>query len=142
MPHISKKELSSKILKQIQHDFKYLLYSEKNRIEIFENLLTETEYIMLAKRLAMVLLLTKDTQQSVIALKIQVSKSTVSRLALDYENGRFDAFKRYLKKNIKNEEELFKSLEKILTLGLPRYASMRDRAEWIHGKKNTYSNKK
>ncbi len=132
MSHISKKQLDTKTKNSIQNDFKYLLTNEKNRFEIFNDLLTETERIMLAKRFAVVLLLNKKIPQHIIAEKLKVSKSTVLRLNHDYSNGRFSSFINNIKKSKEKERDILKKLERILTLGMPQYASKKERWEWMN----------
>ena len=94
MPHVSKKELDSKTFKKIFT--KLVTTLEKAQREgrfafVINELLTDTEKIMLAKRLSVILMLSGKTPQHRIAEALMVSPSTVTRLSLDIQIGKYDS---------------------------------------------------
>jgi len=82
MTNISKKRLEPKVLKTINYQFiRTISQLDQRSTEIFlEDFLTATERTMLAKRLAILLLLEEDFSPYRIAHLLQVSTSTVRRL--------------------------------------------------------------
>lgn len=77
---------------------------------VFDELFTKTEKLMLAKRLAIILLL--DQGESIYAIEntLKVSPSTVARISLAYEEGKFTN----LIKEIKNQVGFISQMEKII----------------------------
>lgn len=104
MPHVSKRKLDQKTFDKI---FKKLVIvleraqSKQKLISVLDELLTETEKIMLAKRLAIILLLCGETPQHRIAEVLLVSPTTVSKIALQVEIGKYDSIK-----NISTKEKI------------------------------------
>lgn len=82
MPHISKKKLTTKAEKQLIQTFKLVLVKIGKQEEMDEfvfSLLSNTEQIMLAKRLAIVVLLEEKIPESTIANILNVTRETVAR---------------------------------------------------------------
>lgn len=82
MPHVSHKKLNKKIYKKIGNQFVEFvleLRSSKDTKNFLTNLLTRTERIMLAKRLAVICMLIRGYSFEVIQQILQVSPSTVDR---------------------------------------------------------------
>ena len=112
MPHVSKNELDKKTLGKIFGKLIAILsraQNERKLSSILDELLTETEKVMLAKRLAIVLMLSGSTPQHRISEALKVSPSTVTRLSLAIEIGKYD-----LIRNISKKDRV--DLEKILWL--------------------------
>lgn len=81
MPHISKKKLNQDTIKKLE---KYIISiikdtGTKTRVNIFNELLTKTEKVMLAKRIAILFLLRKGLSSYKISELLGVSSSTVDR---------------------------------------------------------------
>ena len=112
MPHVSKKKLDKKTRGKL---FSKLLtvfghaQNHRDLAHLFDEILTETEKIMLAKRLAMVLMLDSDIPWHRIAEALSVSTSTVTRYSLGVEKGRYDFIR-----NISKKDKTY--LEKIIWL--------------------------
>lgn len=82
MPHISSKKLKRKVFLKISDEFINFLANKKSPSDIkipLSELLTETERIMLAKRLALLIMLKKNFSFSKIANVLHVSPSTIER---------------------------------------------------------------
>lgn len=80
MPHISKNPVSEKVLRTIDAKFISLLSAHTSkRNKILGQLLTETERVMLAKRLSIIFLITRGLSTHKISSLLKVSPSTVAR---------------------------------------------------------------
>ena len=117
MPHISQKNISEKLLKEIVERMYTTLRSadrEAMVIPIFRELTTYTEKIMFAKRITMIFLLSKGVLFEDIWHLLQVSPTTLSKFSLALEKGQYNQLLKALKKG--GVDEL---IEKILRAGLP-----------------------
>lgn len=116
MPHVSKKKLTKEVLKRL--DKKLVTTFEnasdkRNFNKVFRELFTRTEKIMFAKRLAIIFLLSKEIPQHHIVDMLKVSPSTVAKMSLKVENGKFDT----LIATTKKQSELVNFIEYLLTAG-------------------------
>ena len=113
MPHVSKRFLEKGkflgINRQLYKVVSELVRSGKSKI-IFDELLTKTEKLMLSKRLAIIIML--DQKESIYAIEniLKVSPSTVARMLLLYENGKYVA----LLKEIKIQNSFWTQIQKII----------------------------
>ncbi|KKQ21491.1 MAG: hypothetical protein US45_C0007G0008 [Candidatus Nomurabacteria bacterium GW2011_GWA1_37_20] len=127
MPHISSKKLKKENLQKLYDEFNGALEksAKKSWIKFFLNdFLTQTEKIMLAKRFAVIYLLSKDVPTSYISESLCMSPTTIFRMSLKYEIGRYS----FLLKTIESENKnIWKILEKILRAGMPPRAG---RGRW------------
>ena len=127
MPHISSKKLKKENLQKLYDEFGRALEKSAQRswIKLFLNdFLTRTEKIMLAKRFAVIYLLSKDVPDSYISEALCMSPATIHRMSLKYEIGKYSS----LLKTIQREnKDIWKILEKILRAGLPPIAG---RGRW------------
>lgn len=82
MPHVSRKKLNKKIYQKIGDEFVQFVLDLKSSSEaksFLTNLLTKTERIMLAKRLAVIGMLFKGYSFEAIQQTLQVSPATVDK---------------------------------------------------------------
>ncbi len=134
MPHVSKNKLDEQTFERI---FKKLIsvlekaHGKNKFISVVEELLTETEKIMLAKRLAIVLMLFGDTPQHRISEVLFVSPSTIARISLAIELGKYNVIK-----SISTKERV--DLEKIIWLLLTAGGIMPPRAGRKYWKKKGF----
>lgn len=84
MPHISRQELDFKTKKQIIDTFEMVLGKmKKDEVSQFlYSILSETERIMLAKRLAIAILISSGLDQTKITRALGVTAETVHRVEL------------------------------------------------------------
>jgi len=125
MPHISSKKLKKEHLQKLYNEFSIALEksAKKSWARLFLNdFLTRTEKIMLAKRFAVIYLLSKDLPASYISESLYMSPATISRMSVKHDNGKYSS----LLKTIKNEN-IWRIFEKILRAGLPPIAG---RGRW------------
>ena len=127
MPHVSSKKLKKEHLQKLYNEFSIALEksAKKSWAKIFLNdFLTHTEKIMLAKRFAVIYLLSKDVPDSYISEALGMSPATIARMSLKFEIGKYSS----LLNAIKDEnKDMWTILEKILRAGLPPIAG---RGRW------------
>ena len=113
MPHISKKLLEKdkfiNIHKQLSKVLGEFARTGKSKI-ILDGLLTKTEKLMLAKRLAIIVMLNKNESIYAIEQTLKVSPSTVARMSVAYESGLYAE----LVKKIRKQNSFWTQLEKII----------------------------
>ncbi|PIP68831.1 hypothetical protein CO033_00695 [Candidatus Nomurabacteria bacterium CG_4_9_14_0_2_um_filter_32_10] len=134
MPHISSKKLKKETLNRLYGEFgkAFEKSARKSGTKLFlGNLLTRTEKIMLAKRFAVIYLLSKKVPVSYIAESLLMSYSTVFRMSLKYDIGKYSSLLKTLEEN---KIDVWKILEKILRAGLPPRAG-RGRWKFLYEKK-------
>jgi len=100
MPHISKRKIDTKTRRKLEeHLVSILLDTDFNtREKIFRELFTETEKLMLAKRIAIILGLEINLSTYAISEKIKVSPSTVARFENKIQLGKYPHLIKWLKK--------------------------------------------
>ena len=102
---------------------------------LLEGILTNVEKIMLIKRLAIVLMLTKEHSTYTIAKTLHVSDSTVRDLQLKYEQGTFDSVIGAVTKRSFDKERFWETVEVLLRLGMPSYGKGRWKSVFKDSKK-------
>ena len=117
MPHVSSRKLDKTLSKKLWHQLQKTFEdagSKQATSHLISELLTQTERVMFAKRLAIMFLLDRGVPQHIIVKELSVSNSTVTRFSLKLEEGKFD---RVLK--IADKENILVALEKFLMSALP-----------------------
>ena len=117
MPHISSKKLDSNISNKLFNDLMGILgkaHDRKFLPLVFNELFTETEKIMFAKRIAIILMLVSKTPQHKLVDILKVSPTTVAKTSLGIEIGKY---KTILKVSRKEKIDLEKIVWSILTAG-------------------------
>jgi uncharacterized protein YerC len=102
MPHISKKKLGKKTVGKIFSKLIILLGKARNHREIsniLDELFTETEKIMMAKRLALILMLDGNIPHQRIQEVLTMSPSTIARLYFGIERGKYEFIRNIAKKD-------------------------------------------
>ncbi len=119
MPHVSKKFIQREVYRKINSGLIFYLskLSDGDSKLVANHLLTKTEKLMLAKRMAIICLLADKTPQNEIFHVLKVSPSTVARINNYLEVGRYDPFINMVRK--KKRQILWTKLAKILRGGLP-----------------------
>lgn len=117
MPHISNRKIDQVLLNKLLGKLISVLgkAKDKNHLHlILKELLTRTEKTMLAKRLAVILLLSDNIPQHRIAEILKVSPTTVTKMSLLMEIGKYNAILNISKKE---KLDLEKIVMNILTVG-------------------------
>lgn len=139
MPQISKKYLKEEKLKRIFDIFFGFLSDVKNKTDsekIINEILTETEKIMIAKRLACFYLLKKNVSAEVISDSINLSTSTVYYLKQVLDDS--INTQKYLQNKIK-KEKLNNFIEDILMETF--FEKQRVGSNWSQNMKDDYLRK-
>jgi len=130
MPHISRKRVKKNIFKRMTNEFINTISGLKTRDDIsgfLRELLTPTERVMLAKRLAIIMMLKRGYSFRAIEKALKVSPSTSSRFWKMTKTQPFDV----IMKGIKTKEEkkkFWEEIERLLRMGLPP----RGRGRWTN----------
>lgn len=117
MPHVSRHELDPDLSKKI---FRKLITiferagKTRGSSSIIEELFTDTEKVMFAKRVAMVLMLTNHIPQHHIVEILKVSPTTVAKVSLHVEIGKYNSI---LKISKEEKVDIEKLVWNILTVG-------------------------
>ena len=138
MPHISNKKLDDKYFNKIYDQLISVFNTagDSRKSDTFlKEFFTETEKIMLTKRLAIVLLLLEGYSTYKIAKILIVSDSTVRLVRSAYRNGHYDSVIVIMKKKAFNKDAFWDTLEKILQCGLPPRG--KGRWKWLYDMPNT-----
>ncbi|MDP2676337.1 MAG: Trp family transcriptional regulator [bacterium] len=136
MPKISKYKLEKEIYDSISRELRDIFAETKDKkdIENFLNdLLTPTEKIMLAKRLAIVIMLERMYPFRVISKTLKVSEATIGTVKerLDRNGSGFEVVFAYLDR--KKPSEIYRKINKIVRLfAMPPYAG-RGRWKFLDG---------
>jgi uncharacterized protein YerC len=141
MPHISSRNISPSKQKEIETQFKTFFRSIPRSLSIdilFDQLFTETEQIMLAKRLAVLILLSENVSFYKISSALNVSTSTVERLDREWSGGTYKNLEKVLSSR-KAKREMLTVLGKILRGGLPEQG--RGRWKWLDEIDEKYKSK-
>ncbi|OGI89674.1 hypothetical protein A2911_02635 [Candidatus Nomurabacteria bacterium RIFCSPLOWO2_01_FULL_40_15] len=117
MPHVSSKKLDPKLLEKLSRKLLAVLEKAQNKqsfSSVVNELFTSTEKIMLAKRLAIILMLSSRVPQHKVVDILKVSPSTVAKTSLQIEIGKY---KNILKISKKEKMDIEKLVWNILTVG-------------------------
>lgn len=130
MTHISSKPLSPKTRGEINVQLTRIV--KKYTTAMLGELLTSTERIMLAKRLAIIFMLEQKQSYYRIHKTLAVSVSTIKRLHDRYMLGHFDLLRDAFQAK-RQRDEFLTFLEKVLQMGM----SPRGRGRWHKLYRNT-----
>ena len=122
MPHLGKKQLKQSTEVAIGKQLVKILLQSNQHVN---ELLTEVEHLMLAKLLAIILMLEENVSYYRISKTLAVSTSTIKRLHRQVLNDNFPTLTKIIHR--KKEREMFwKALEVLSRGGLPP----RGRGRW------------
>lgn len=119
MPHLSKEALEPEYLAKLFSELESLIASttKHDSSAVLQALLTETERVMLTKRLAVAMMYSKGYSQYQVWNLLKISPSTAQRMQLAYESDHYRALLKMV--NRKTSSELWDILEIIVGGGLP-----------------------
>jgi uncharacterized protein YerC len=126
MAHVATRPLPKKIRAEIDAQLVRLLARNGSRsMSVLNELLTETERLMLAKRLAAILMLAEDFSYFRISRTLIMSTSTLKRLHQQLIGDEFTVLETVVRER-KNRKALFEMVGTIVRLGMPP----RGRGRW------------
>ena len=140
MPHISKKRMDDKDFNKIYDQlisFFDTAGSKRKSDLLFKEFLTDTEKIMFAKRLSILCLIDDSISEHYISNILGVSPSTVSRILLKYEIGKFPYISNIIKKN---KQKIWDCLEEIVSSSAESYVG-RKKWAWLNEIERKYKRK-
>lgn len=123
MPQVSKYPVSKEVQERMFEIFWETIAGLENAqkaSEFFHDLLTPTEKIMLAKRLAIALLLIKGYDYRSIVNTLKVSPTTIGSVRLWFQTAG-SGYRKAIEKIIKSEkqEEFFEKIEEVISKFIP-----------------------
>jgi|SRR3989344_5965336 len=120
MPHISKKRVKNKIFIEIYDQLAEII-AKVNATQskfLMKELFTYTERIMIAKRLALIVMLAKGNSGYRAVRLLKISPSTASKMSIRVQNGEFVNIVKLLR--LKNKHKvLWKVLETLIEIATP-----------------------
>lgn len=134
MVHLNQNTLKEKQLDDLFFQFSSVIApsNEKSANTILTELLGFEERIMIAKRLAVVVLLAEGASQYKISNLLKLSQSTIANIAKRLESGQYESTLKNVSSTNKGYFEFLKTLDRILHLdgllshynGLERYKGL------------------
>ena len=140
MPHISQKKINDKDFSKIYDQlisFFDTAGSQRRSDILLREFLTETEKIMFAKRLSALCLIDDSVSEHYISYILGVSPSTVSRITLSYEQGRFPYISNII---AKNKQSIWDVLEGAVRSSMESYSGPK-RWKWLEEIERKYKRK-
>ena len=121
MTNVSKRKLKNDFQdKLFQQLSKLVTSANKKQTEGFLSaLFTESEKIMFIKRLAVILLLSKEHSAYRISQTLKMSESTVNNIRLKHEIGLYNSIISLAQKKEFDTEQFWNTIEILLRAGLP-----------------------
>ncbi len=121
MVRISKSRLRPSQLKKLYIRLsKTISLLDKSEANLFlDELLGEEEKIMIAKRFAAIVMLMEKNSNYKIAQMLHMSPNTVRLLDIKFNNGEYTSMEKMFKRNKKEYEDFWETLESVLRFGMP-----------------------
>ncbi|MBI4114695.1 MAG: hypothetical protein HY445_02535 [Candidatus Niyogibacteria bacterium] len=136
MPKVSKYKLEKAVFDEISKELRDIFAETKDKKDIenfLSDLLTPTEKIMLAKRLAIVIMLKRTYPFRVISKTLKVSEATIGTIKERLDRGGSGFEVAFVHLDRKKPGELYRAINKIVCLfAMPPYAG-RERWKFLGG---------
>ena len=130
MTHISRKKIKKDVASELADQFLTFLSLARTKQDariLAQELLSQTERVMLAKRLAVVVLLVRGYTFEQIEETLGVTRQTVVRLWRETKDGRYEKIIRYARKHTRHfkHESFLDAFIRVIHLGMPPRAGKR-----------------
>ncbi len=126
MPHVSRGRVKQDSLEKIRAGFFRLVttaHGQKNPERFLRELLTPTETIMMAKRLAALVMFCRGYSGYKVKTALKLSPSTAARLRARLDDGAFPClemkFRGYHQRRAGKSENFLDALERFVLMGMP-----------------------
>ncbi|MDA8597183.1 helix-turn-helix domain-containing protein [Candidatus Pacebacteria bacterium] len=121
MPHISKQRLNKKVADDLFNQLVLLVAPTDTAVarKVLGDLLTATEKVMLAKRLAAILLISEGASMYAIATRLQLSTSTVKRMYTNENDAAYVDVLSVMQKKKLEQEKFWNLIDSFVRLGMP-----------------------
>jgi Trp operon repressor len=133
MVNVSKNKLKRDIHVRIDKEFVRLLASTKTKratAQLLNELLTDAERTVLIKRLAIIVMLSRDHSIYEVQHALKVSPATVAKFQKNLRAGRTPHLKRLFGVDPRQQKELIDLVEAILYAGMPPFDG-KGRRKWV-----------
>lgn len=129
MTNVSKQKLSPEVRKRLtaQMGAIFATTHKHEATDLFNNLLTESEEVMLTKRIAIIVMLVEGYSTYKIAKSLYVSDVTVAAIRAKKEHGDYEKILEVITHKKFNAEQFWMTVEVILRGGMP---SMVGKGRW------------
>ena len=121
MPHVSSKRVKKDVFKRMSIEFVNTISGLKSKDEIkgfIRELLTPTERVMLAKRLAIIMMLKRGYPFQIIERTLKISSSTSMRFWKIIKIQDFSTITKNIQKE-KDKKKFWNEIEVLLRAGMP-----------------------
>jgi Trp operon repressor len=138
MVRVSKRRLKENALLRLHERFAHVIADTRTLQggkQLLEELLTPSERVMLAKRLAIIFMLLEDVSPYYIAQILKVSTSTTQRIQKQLKAREFPHLVRALEKH-HNRKQFWNEVEAVIRLGMPPKG--RGRWRWFYEMEGKY----
>lgn len=136
MAHVSKEQLDEEIFVKIYNQFVHSVSSHsKQKQGVLSDLLTDTEKVMFAKRLAAIFMILEEASFYHIKETLHTSTSTTKRYYLNLERGEYTHIEKFFTSR-KEKKDLWLTLEVLVRAGMPPMG--RGRWQWLNDMNNKY----
>jgi len=132
MTRTSKQKIEKTTWRSIHNQFnKTLLNLKSNNAgqKFLNDLLTESETVMLSKRLSIIFLILEKVPQRKIAEALKVSTSTIRRISYALDHGGFATIQTFFREK-KQCQEFWKEISVAIRFGMPAYTG-KERWQWL-----------
>jgi len=124
MPHVSKKRIKKEVATELADQFLTFLSITQSKAEariLANELLSQTERVMLAKRLAIVVLLVRGYSFTQIGESLGVTPQTITRVWKSLKDGKYQKIARYARERTRHfkQEAFMDAFIRIIHIGMP-----------------------
>jgi hypothetical protein len=119
MPHVSKEKMDEEVQEKFFRELTLLIAktTRADSLTVIDGLLTETEKVMLTKRLAAALLFSQGHSSYTVWNTLKISPSTAQKISYSYKKGRYKELITIAYSS--KHKTLLGTLELILRAGMP-----------------------
>jgi Trp operon repressor len=124
MPHVSRKKIKKEIATELADQFLTFLSITQSKTEariLANELLSQTERVMLAKRLAIIVLLVRGYSFVQIGEALGVTPQTITRVWKGMKDGKYQKIARYAREHTRHfkKEAFMEALIRMIHFGMP-----------------------
>ena len=124
MPHVSRKKLKKEVSKRIYNRLVKTVGETNYGHAVLSELLTPVEQVMLAKRLAAIIILSQGISSYKVRKMLKLSSKTTAYIMHDIELGKYKQIEK-LARNKKDRESFWADLEVVIRMGMPEMGKNR-----------------
>ena len=130
MANISKKKLKKEVSAKIHNRFIKTMVDLRGKkgSTFVEELFTQTEKIIFAKRLAGLLMIAQDISPYKVSKLLRLSFSTTAQMQTDLDNGKYPSIAKIIQKK-KERDNFWAELEVFVRFGMPEMG--KNRWKWL-----------